>query len=64
MTKKSYKDIKKRKARERQIILGRWGTTDDLVGPCMFLASSASKYVTGIDLYVDGGWLANGLVDI
>ena len=64
MTKKSYKDIKKRKARERQIILGRWGTIDDIVGPCVFLASNASEYVTGIDLYVDGGWLANGLVDV
>ncbi len=37
------------------------GTTKDLVGPCLFLPSSASEYMTGQDIYVDGGWLANGL---
>lgn len=37
---------------------GRWGTTDDLVGPAVFLASSASDFVNGQILYVDGGILA------
>ena len=37
---------------------GRWGTTDDLVGPAVFLASSASDFVNGHILYVDGGILA------
>ncbi len=37
---------------------GRWGTTDDLVGPTVFLASSASDFVNGHVLYVDGGILA------
>lgn len=36
----------------------RWGTTDDLVGPAIFLASSASDFVNGHILYVDGGILA------
>lgn len=36
--------------------LGRWGTTIDLVGPCLFLASPASAYVTGMCLEVDGGF--------
>ena len=36
----------------------RWGTTDDLVGPAIFLASDASNFVNGHILYVDGGILA------
>ncbi|MDR0644277.1 MAG: gluconate 5-dehydrogenase [Treponema sp.] len=36
----------------------RWGTTDDLKGPAVFLASSASDFVNGHILYVDGGILA------
>lgn len=36
----------------------RWGTTDDLVGPAVFLASEASNFVNGHILYVDGGILA------
>ena len=37
---------------------GRWGTTDDLVGPTVFLASDANNFVNGHILYVDGGILA------
>ena len=37
---------------------GRWGTTDDLEGPAVFLASEASDFVNGHILYVDGGILA------
>jgi len=36
----------------------RWGKTDDLVGPAVFLASEASDFVNGHVLYVDGGILA------
>ena len=36
----------------------RWGTTEDLVGPAVFLASDASNFVNGHILYVDGGILA------
>ena len=36
----------------------RWGTTDDLKGPAVFLATSASDFVNGHVLYVDGGILA------
>lgn len=36
----------------------RWGTTQDLKGPSVFLASSASDFVNGHILYVDGGILA------
>lgn len=48
--------------RNRQILeripAGRWGDPDDLAGAAVFLASSASDYVQGITLPVDGGWLA------
>ena len=36
----------------------RWGKTEDLVGPSIFLASDASDFVNGHILYVDGGILA------
>ncbi|MDR1370323.1 MAG: gluconate 5-dehydrogenase [Dysgonamonadaceae bacterium] len=36
----------------------RWGTTEDLQGPAVFLASQASDFVNGHILYVDGGILA------
>lgn len=39
-------------------LFGRWGQPDDLVGAAVFLASSASDFVAGQILYVDGGWLA------
>lgn len=37
---------------------GRWGEPADLAGAALFLASTASDYVHGIVLPVDGGWLA------
>lgn len=37
----------------------RWGTTEDLMGPAVFLASDASNFVNGHILYVDGGMLAS-----
>lgn len=36
----------------------RWGNTEDLMGPAVFLASEASDFVNGHILYVDGGILA------
>lgn len=41
-----------------RIPAGRWGTPEDLKGPVVFLASSASDYLNGAILPVDGGWLA------
>jgi len=41
-----------------RIPAGRWGLPSDLAGPVVFLASSASDYVNGYTLAVDGGWLA------
>jgi 2-dehydro-3-deoxy-D-gluconate 5-dehydrogenase len=48
--------------RNREILTripaGRWGVPEDLGGAAVFLASSASDYVHGAVLPVDGGWLA------
>lgn len=41
-----------------RIPAGRWGEQQDIMGPVVFLASSASDYVNGYTLAVDGGWLA------
>ena len=41
-----------------RIPAGRWGTADDLMGAVVFLASSASDYMHGHTVAVDGGWLA------
>ena len=40
-----------------RIPAGRWGEPDDLKGMVVFLASSASDYVHGSIVPVDGGWL-------
>jgi len=37
--------------------LARWGTPDDVADPVFFLASDAARFVTGVILPVDGGYL-------
>ena len=53
--------LQKDETRSGQILeripAGRWGETSDLDGACVFLASSASDYVSGQIIAVDGGWL-------
>jgi NAD(P)-dependent dehydrogenase (short-subunit alcohol dehydrogenase family) len=52
--------LQKDEARSRTILdrtpMGRWGTPEDLVGPALFLASDAARFVTGAVLPVDGGY--------
>lgn len=36
----------------------RWGTTDDLIGPAVWLASAGSNYVNGQTIFIDGGMTA------
>jgi 2-deoxy-D-gluconate 3-dehydrogenase len=40
-----------------RIPAGRWGNPDDLSGAVVYLASSASNYVNGAIITVDGGWM-------
>jgi NAD(P)-dependent dehydrogenase (short-subunit alcohol dehydrogenase family) len=41
--------------RAPRIPLGRWGDAWDVANAAVFLASDESRYITGIDLIVDGG---------
>jgi NAD(P)-dependent dehydrogenase (short-subunit alcohol dehydrogenase family) len=38
--------------------MNRYGTPDDLVGACVWLASDASRFITGIVVPIDGGFSA------
>ncbi|USD67405.1 2-dehydro-3-deoxy-D-gluconate 5-dehydrogenase KduD [Vibrio sp. SCSIO 43136] len=51
-------DAERNQAILDRIPANRWGKPEDIVGPCIFLASSASDYVNGYTIAVDGGWLA------
>ncbi len=44
---------------ENRTPAGRWGNVDELVGAAIFLSSSASSFVNGHTLYVDGGITAS-----
>jgi 2-deoxy-D-gluconate 3-dehydrogenase len=50
-------DPDRSKAILERIPAGRWGRVEDMAGAVVFLASSASDYVSGAVLPVDGGWL-------
>jgi NAD(P)-dependent dehydrogenase (short-subunit alcohol dehydrogenase family) len=61
MTDKSYNNPQMNAERLRHMMIQRWGEPRDLAGVCVFLASQMSEYITGQDIYVDGGWTAKGL---
>ena len=61
MTSQSWQDDQLRAQRTARTMLGRWGEPSDLAGTVILLASDASAYITGQDIYIDGGWLAKGI---
>jgi 2-dehydro-3-deoxy-D-gluconate 5-dehydrogenase len=63
MTDMSYRDPRTNAARATRTMLNRWGQPEELVGPVIFLASDAASYITGQELFVDGGWVTAGLTE-
>lgn len=55
LTKELLADVEYARTMKARIPMGRWATTDDIVGPAIFFASDASNFVTGQILYIDGG---------
>jgi NAD(P)-dependent dehydrogenase (short-subunit alcohol dehydrogenase family) len=55
LAKPLWKDENLDKWRHENTPLRRMGYPEDMVGPCIFLASPAASFVTGQVLYVDGG---------
>ena len=55
LTKELLADAEYAKTMKARIPMGRWASTEDIVGPCIFFASDASNFVTGQILYIDGG---------
>ena len=51
-------DPERREAILARIPMGRWAKPSDIAGAVTWLASPAARYVTGVTVPVDGGWLA------
>jgi NAD(P)-dependent dehydrogenase (short-subunit alcohol dehydrogenase family) len=62
MTQASFDDPQRRAQRARHTVQNRWGEPEDIVGAVTFLSSPAAAYITGQELFVDGGWTINGLL--
>jgi 2-deoxy-D-gluconate 3-dehydrogenase len=64
LTENTIRSLEQNDARAERLLsrikLGRFAEPADLVGAALFLASSASDFVTGHTLFVDGGWHAAG----
>lgn len=56
-TKALQEDKERSAAILSRIPQGRWGEPEDFKGPAVFLASSASNYMNGSIITVDGGWM-------
>lgn len=57
LTEALYNDPARTEGILRRVPLGRPGEADDVGGAAVLLASSASDYITGQVIWVDGGWL-------
>ena len=61
MTKASWSKHKLRKERNSRILLNRWGRPNDIANVALFLGSDLAGYITGQNIFVDGGWSIKGL---
>jgi NAD(P)-dependent dehydrogenase (short-subunit alcohol dehydrogenase family) len=60
---KSILDQKRYSARAQHSLLQRWGKPSEVAELVQFLCSENSRFITGQDLFVDGGWSAQGLIE-
>ena len=63
MTERSYNDPAVNASRQHHTLLNRWGKPEDVANSVAFLCDPMSSYITGINLPVDGGWTACGLIE-
>lgn len=61
MTKFSWSKPILRKERNSRILLNRWGKPEDVANLALFLGSDLAVYITGQNIFVDGGWSVKGL---
>jgi gluconate 5-dehydrogenase len=57
----SLKDSEKYKKRAERSLLNRWGQAKEIAEVVQFLSSNGSRFITGQDIIVDGGWTVQGL---
>ena len=60
LTRKAMKP-ERRESALRRTPIGRFGDVEELVSTAVYLAAPASKFVTGVVINVDGGYLASGI---
>lgn len=58
LTRPLFEDPARRELITRRTPMGRWGQPNEVTGAAVFLASSASDYITGHVVAIDGGWTA------
>lgn len=61
MTSGSWQDEELRRERTERMMIKKWAEPEDIVGIVLFLGSDMARYITGQDIYVDGGWTAKGM---
>ena len=61
MTKNSWDNPSLKAERDKRIIFDRWGEPKDVADLVLFLCSDLASYITGQNIFVDGGWSIKGL---
>ena len=60
MTLKSFQNNKKRNLISNKNFLNRWGNPKEISSVVLFLCSEGASFITGQEIFVDGGWSVNG----